>query len=145
MSTIPEYMTIKHRECDDYFTQAEAAAAENNWSLAQDKLNIFKRELLMHLDAEENILFPKFEQATGMTSGPTHVMRMEHEQMRALLQDLMSELTSKNKDKYLGLSETLMVLMQQHNMKEEMMLYPMAQQNIPAQDTVLTEIKTFCE
>ena len=55
-----------------------------------------------------------------MTEGPTQVMRMEHQQMRALVQDLDNALTAKDKDNYLGLSETLMVMMQQHNMKEEM-------------------------
>ncbi len=39
-------------------------------------------------------------------------------------------LTSRDRDGYLGLSETLMMIMQQHNMKEEQMLYPMTDQVI---------------
>jgi hemerythrin-like domain-containing protein len=138
-------MTVKHRECDDFFTEAESAVAKEDWLLANEQFQLFTKELFLHLAAEENILFPQFEQATGMTSGPTQVMRMEHEQMRGLIKDLTSELDNENKDQFLGLSETLMVMMQQHNMKEEMMLYPMAQQNIPSQETVLSEIKAHCE
>ncbi|MGL1958903.1 MAG: hemerythrin domain-containing protein [Colwellia sp.] len=130
MTTIPEYMTAKHRECDDAFVEAESAVAKVDWVLALEKWQCFAKELIQHFDQEENTLFPAFEQATGMTSGPTEVMRIEHQQMRALVQNLDNALAAKEKDEYLGLSETLMVMMQQHNMKEEMMLYPMMQQNI---------------
>jgi len=130
MSSIPEYMTAKHRECDDVFSEAETAVAEQNWPLALEKWQSFASELSEHLAQEEEVLFPKFEQATGMTAGPTQVMRMEHQQMRALVQDLDNALAAKEKDEYLGLSETLMVMMQQHNMKEEMMLYPMMAQHL---------------
>ncbi len=130
MSSIPEYMTEKHRECDEVFSEAESAVAEQNWPLALEKWQAFASELTEHLAQEEEVLFPKFEQATGMTAGPTQVMRMEHQQMRALVQDLDNALAAKEKDEYLGLSETLMVMMQQHNMKEEMMLYPMMAQHL---------------
>jgi len=130
MSSIPEYMTAKHRECDEFFSEAESAVAEQNWTLALNKWQQFASELTEHLAQEEDVLFPQFEQATGMTSGPTQVMRMEHQQMRALVQDLDNALAAKAKDEYLGLSETLMVMMQQHNMKEEMMLYPMMAQHL---------------
>lgn len=140
MSSIPDFMTVKHRECDDVFIQAESAVAEKNWDSAEEKLQAFSDILLSHLSVEENILFPKFEEATGMTSGPTQVMRLEHEQMRGLLNDLTAALNKQDKDTYLGLSETLIVLMQQHNMKEEMMLYPMAQQHIVNSDECLSEL-----
>ncbi|RHW75216.1 hemerythrin domain-containing protein [Colwellia sp. RSH04] len=130
MTSIPQYMTSKHRECDDYFTEAESAVAKENWSEATGKWQQFSDELALHLTQEEETLFPQFEQATGMTAGPTQVMRMEHQQMRALVQDLDNALNNKAKDEYLGLSETLMVMMQQHNMKEEMMLYPMMEQHL---------------
>ncbi|AAZ28585.1 MULTISPECIES: hemerythrin domain-containing protein [Colwellia] len=130
MSSIPEYMTTKHRECDEFFSEAEAAVADKDWSLALAKWQLFTSELTEHLAQEEDTLFPQFEQATGMTAGPTQVMRMEHQQMRALVQSLDNALAAKDKDEYLGLSETLMVMMQQHNMKEEMMLYPMMAQHL---------------
>ena len=38
-----------------------------------------------------------------------------------------------------------MVLMQQHNMKEEMMLYPMSQQRVPAPDALLTQVIEHCQ
>lgn len=141
MTSIPEYMTNKHRECDDFFSEAEAAVVKNNWSLALTKWQSFALELTKHFSQEEEVLFPQFEQATGMTSGPTQVMRMEHQQMRALVQDLDNALAAKEKDEYLGLSETLMVMIQQHNMKEEMMLYPMMEQNLSDGEQLIEQFK----
>ncbi|WDE03371.1 hemerythrin domain-containing protein [Thalassomonas viridans] len=145
MSSIPDYMTAQHRHCDDVFSAAESAVALGNWPLAQREWKIFTRELEAHLEAEENILFPRFEQATGITQGPTMVMRSEHEQMRALVQQLTQALEAGDQEVYLGLSETLMVLMQQHNMKEEMMLYPMSQQHISDGEQTLNDIRQHCE
>jgi hemerythrin-like domain-containing protein len=78
------------------------------------------------------VLFPAFEARTGMSMGPTQVMRAEHEQMRALIEDLARTVTGSDQDGYLGLSETLNMLMQQHNVKEENMLYPMSDQLLAA-------------
>lgn len=141
MTSIPEFMTNKHRECDDFFTEAEAAVAKGDWSLAAAKWQSFAEELAKHFGQEEEVLFPKFEQATGMTAGPTQVMRMEHQQMRTLVQDLDNALAAKEKDDYLGLSETLMVMMQQHNMKEEMMLYPMMAQNLADGEQIIEQFQ----
>jgi len=142
MTSIPDYMTAKHRECDDAFIIAESKVVDGNWLLALEKWQEFKLELMNHFEQEEETLFPTFEQATGMTGGPTQVMRMEHQQMRALVQELDNAMTAKDKDTYLGLSETLMVMMQQHNMKEEMMLYPMMAQNLPQGDQIIESFKT---
>jgi hemerythrin-like domain-containing protein len=144
MSSIVNYMTSKHRECDDVFSVAETAVAQENWPLALEKWQDFSKELTLHLQAEETILFPQFEQATGITAGPTQVMRMEHEQMRALINDLDENLANKSKDDFLGNSETLMVLMQQHNMKEEMMLYPMTEQHLSNSEEITTQLRKHC-
>ncbi len=142
MNTIPEYMTAKHRECDDVFSEAESAVAQQNWPLALEKWQCFAQELNQHFNQEEDSLFPKFEQATGMIAGPTQVMRMEHQQMRALVQELDNALAAKVKDEYLGLSETLMVMMQQHNMKEEMMLYPMMAEHVSDGNKIVDAFKS---
>jgi hemerythrin-like domain-containing protein len=145
MNSIPQYLTSKHRECDQLFIEAESAVAKSNWQQAELALSTFVKELEIHFNAEENLLFPKFEQATGMTSGPTVVMRGEHKQMRNLIESLQLALSKQLKDDFLGLSETLLILMQQHNMKEEMMLYPMSQQQIPDVDSLVAELQQHCE
>lgn len=126
MSTILEFLGSDHRACDDLFASAEAAAAQKNWDSARSLFGQFQAAMEHHLAMEEDVLFPAFESRTGMSSGPTQVMRMEHVQMRDLMQEMAKAVAAGNQDSYLGLSETLNMLMQQHNLKEENMLYPMS-------------------
>jgi iron-sulfur cluster repair protein YtfE (RIC family) len=128
MGLISDYMNRDHKHCDDTFARAEAMAAASDWAgLARDG-GMFLREIERHMGLEENLLFPAFEEKTGMTSGPTETMRMEHEQMRGMFAQMRAAIEAKDAALYLGVSETLLILLQQHNMKEESMMYPMLDQ-----------------
>jgi iron-sulfur cluster repair protein YtfE (RIC family) len=128
MNTITDFLGSDHRACDDLFASAEAAVAQNNWDSARSLFERFQAAMAHHLAMEEEVLFPAFEARTGMSMGPTEVMRSEHAQMRGLLQEMAGAVTNADQNRYLGLSETLNMLMQQHNLKEENMLYPMSDQ-----------------
>jgi hemerythrin-like domain-containing protein len=128
MSTIVDFLGTDHRACDDLFATAEAAAAKKDWDSARSLFKRFHEAMAHHLAMEEEVLFPAFEARTGMIGGPTQVMRMEHVQMRGLMDDMANAVAAGNRDGYLGSSETLNMLMQQHNLKEENMLYPMSDQ-----------------
>jgi len=142
METISSFLTHDHRACDEEFASMENAVASENWDEAQEKFNKFTGDLLHHFDMEEKIMFPTFEEKTNMTCGPTQVMRMEHDQMRNVVAQMKADVESKNKDHFFGLSESLMMLMQQHNMKEEQMLYAMADAHLGADSaTVVEEMK----
>ena len=130
MSTISSFLTKDHRACDEEFANLENAVASDNWEESAIKLNKFITDLLHHFDMEEKVMFPTFEEVTGMTQGPTMIMRMEHDQMRQLLNALQEDLDKKDKNHFFGVSESLMMLMQQHNMKEEQMLYAMADMHL---------------
>jgi hemerythrin-like domain-containing protein len=78
-------------------------------------------------------LFPAFEAASGMAGGPTQVMRHEHAQMRDLLEQMRGALARRAADTFAGAAETLLILMQQHNMKEENILYPMCNNSLASQ------------
>lgn len=133
MTSIRSFMTDDHRHCDDLFVEAEQAIGKNNLEAARAAFEHFHTAILAHFDTEEKTLFPTFEAKTGMTMGPTQVMRMEHVQMRLLMDDAVNALNAGNIDDYLGQAETLLIMMQQHNMKEENMLYPMCDQHLSAE------------
>ena len=130
MNTISSFLTSDHRACDNEFANLENAIASLNWEEAKNQFNKFSADLLHHFDMEEKVMFPVFEEVTGMTQGPTMVMRMEHNQMRSILEDLKNDIEKKDKNHFFGVSESLMMLMQQHNMKEEQMLYKMADMHL---------------
>lgn len=128
MTTIVDSMATDHRRCDKIFAAAEALVAEVDWDAAAEQFKQFHVAMEHHFSMEEEVLFPAFEERTGQTMGPTQMMRMEHTQMRQLFTDMAQAVTKQDRDGYLGIAETLMIIMQQHNMKEEQMLYRMADQ-----------------
>lgn len=128
---ITQYMRAEHRHCDDIFTNAEQAVIDGDFKKTEEQFLIFANDTLNHFKKEEEILFPTFEQATGNTEGPTRMMRFEHEQVRGLIGRMAESIEKEDKDAYLSLSESMMILLQQHNMKEEQMLYAMCDRVIP--------------
>ena len=136
-------MKQEHRECDTLFAEAEQAIAEGNWEEANEKFLAFANETITHFKKEEEELFPAFESHTGMTQGPTQVMKYEHEQVRGLIGNMATALENTDKDACLSLTESLMILLQQHNMKEEQMLYAMCDRQLPPElkETTLEAMK----
>ena len=139
MTTIRDFLTDDHRRCDDLLAAAEQALAAGKPADAALALGAFRDAMLARFAAEEETLFPAFELATGMSGGPTQVMRMEHSQIRMLLDDAVDALQAGNSEDYQGIAETLVIMMQQHNMKEENILYPMCDQHLAADGPALLE------
>ena len=125
MDSISELLTKDHQRCDQLFADLEAALGAGDLERADKGFADFARAMERHLGSEEEALFPALESRIG-AGGPTEVMRMEHGMMRDLFQELRQELGRRNGERCLGLCETLLVLMQQHNLKEEQILYRMA-------------------
>lgn len=126
MGKISSTFTSNHRHCDELFSRSEEHVQQHAWQQAKKVLTEFVEEMEGHFSKEENVLFPALEGRTANAMGPTRVMRMEHEDMRQLMKDMQSVIEAQDADHYLGLSETLLIMMQQHNTKEENILYPMA-------------------
>lgn len=139
MSTIKEYLTTDHGRCDELFATMEDAVAKSI-DEAKESYEEFAKATERHFQMEERVMFLEFEQKTGMTQGPTAMMRHEHAQMRNLIAEMGEAIDAKDKDKFFGKSETLMILMQQHNMKEEQMLYTMAQQHLSAESDRIVDM-----
>jgi iron-sulfur cluster repair protein YtfE (RIC family) len=125
MATIAEFLTNEHRCCDESFAATEEAAQTGDLLRCRTDFRQFQAAMEHHFEKEESILFPAFEQASGNTMGPTRVMRLEHRQMRETLAEMDGALASGDLEDFLGQAETLLILMQQHNIKEEQILYPM--------------------
>jgi hemerythrin-like domain-containing protein len=139
MASIETFMAQDHKECDDAFARAEAAAARGDWANAATEFDGFRKAMERHFEMEERVLFSAFEDRTGMTGGPTTMMRAEHEQMRGVLAGLGDAVAAQDADEYLGQAETLNVLMQQHNLKEEQVLYRMMDEHLAAEADALLE------
>ncbi|MDX9995024.1 MAG: hemerythrin domain-containing protein [Rhodocyclaceae bacterium] len=133
MTALTDPMHRHHKHCDSLFAEAEAAAAKGEWQAAAQNFNAFHQQLETHFRTEEEVLFPAFEATTGMTGGPTQMMRFEHAQMRDLVARMDDSMQARDAAGFAGAAETLLILMQQHNMKEENILYPMCDRSLASQ------------
>ena len=136
---IAELMQDHHERCDEEFVAAEEALRRGRWAAGRSLLEAFGRDLECHFAAEEEILFPAFEGATGMREGPTQMMRYEHSQARNLLAQMVAAAVAEDGDDCAGAAETLLILMQQHNAKEEHILYPMCDAALDADPDTLAQ------
>ena len=143
MDNIRDFMAENHRQCDEYFVAVEQDVAKAAWETAGANFSRFREAMQRHLAVEESLLFPAFERSTGMSMGPTQVMRAEHAQMRELIDAAEGALLARDADDYSGYTETLLIMTQQHNMKEENILYPMCDQHLSSQlETLLPQLQS---
>jgi len=143
MTTINEFMTRDHRRCDELMAEAEEAASKQDWEAAENLTAAFQAAMERHFNMEEQVLFPAFEQQTGIVQGPTQMMRSEHQQMRRLLFQLKDAMERQAEDDFLDTTETLLIMMQQHNMKEEGILYPMSDEQLSGVDQIIAGMENF--
>lgn len=129
-----------HRDCDSRWAELEELLGGGNTDDAMQAWQVFDDDMRRHLAMEEDILFPAFDSRSGMGGGgPTAMMRMEHQQMRGLLDHIGAEMSSGNSEEALDLGDTLLMVIQQHNVKEEGMLYPMAESLLAGEWETLAE------
>lgn len=122
---ILEFMRDDHRACDHHYAEAESALMAKETDKAKAAFERFAASTLHHFDMEEKQLFLAFEKRTGMMGGPTQMMRYEHQQLRSQLESMRLALEENRIEDFFGIGESMMIMLQQHNMKEEQMLYPM--------------------
>lgn len=124
--TISTYMQRDHDLIDGIAERAAAAAVAGDWAALERDGSEFLRRLRRHIEMEEDLLFPAFEQRTGMAAGgPSVQMREEHVQMQPILAQLQSAVDGKDGPGYERAARALLEILVPHNQKEEQMMYPM--------------------
>lgn len=122
--TISEFYAQDHDRLDQLFLDFQKSKRES-YPHAKEYFVAFKFGLQRHIIWEEQVLFPFFEQATGMKDhGPTVVMRHEHRIIGECLENLHKKVqkADPNSD---AEEEALLAALKTHNFKEESILYPM--------------------
>lgn len=123
-ATVTSVLSRDHRRLDDLFADAKRALAAGEVARAAEQFAAFREGLERHMAVEEQVLFPAFESLTGITAGPTRVMRAEHDQMRELLDAISSRLAQDAPGPQQTPLAELTALLYAHNGKEERILYP---------------------
>jgi iron-sulfur cluster repair protein YtfE (RIC family) len=122
-STITTYYETDHDRLDELFKQFQQLK-RSELPKAKELFSGFRSGLLRHIMWEEEILFPLFEQKTGMYhSGPTEVMRTEHRIIKKHLEAIHDAVQSGNVETEAD-EQAMMNTLFVHNQKEEQILYP---------------------
>jgi len=121
--SISQYYEADHDRLDDVFKNFQSLK-RTDFPCAKEFFVVFKYGLQRHIIWEEEILFPFFEEKTGMyNGGPTAVMRFEHRQIGEHLEAIHKKVQAAdpNSDEE---EKVLLAVLSIHNMKEESILYP---------------------
>jgi hemerythrin-like domain-containing protein len=129
MESISSYMQHDHAVIDGMAERAAAAAQAGDWGAFARGGSEFLRRLRQHIEVEEQVLFPAFEQRTGMSeSGPSVQMVVEHRQMEPILAQMQEAVSAQDGPGWQSAARALMDILVPHNQKEEQMMYPMLDQ-----------------
>lgn len=133
MQTIKEFMQNDHKRLDELFEKFKNFK-DKDQTEARKYFCPFRRGLFSHIELEEKILFPIFEEKTGMKDGgPTAVMRAEHIEIKEFLNQIREKIHSG--DFNTGrIEKELIEVLSGHNEKEENILYPWIDQSIEESD-----------
>jgi iron-sulfur cluster repair protein YtfE (RIC family) len=133
-SDIKRFMDVDHRRIDRII-EAFSTLKRSDFGKAVALFARGKTGLLQHIRWEEDLLFPAFEEKTNMhDSGPTMVMRQEHAQIKAVLERIDGLLAAGKLNDCEPVTQELTSTLAMHNQKEELILYPMINRSLSAQE-----------
>jgi len=128
-TTIREFYEQDHDRLDELLKTYQKLK-RFDFAQAKEAFEQFKIGLQRHIVWEEDLLFPLWEEKTGMSdAGPTLVMRAEHRQIERQLEAIHDKVAEQNPDSDQE-EQALLNILGSHNMKEERILYPAIDQVI---------------
>ena len=134
--SITNFLGTDHHHIHSLWQDCLSAVDQRETPRVQVALKRFISHLRRHIRLEEEILFPVFEESTGMKEGPTAAMRREHLEINAALERLSRAAQQDDCDTIIAAIRAEPInpsaLLANHDVKEEHALYPMA-------DRVLSE------
>jgi len=121
--TVQTSFTHDHDRLDGFLETYRRLKLED-FATAKQAFREFKFGLQRHIIWEETVLFPLFEEKTGMRDhGPTVVMRSEHREIGRYLEALHEKVRQQDVDSDQE-EQALIQALLLHNQKEENILYP---------------------
>ncbi len=143
-----DYLQDDHRRLDRLMTTCRELMEQGDAAEAGRRFEEFRRGLIRHIKIEEGILFPAFEKATGSArrDGPTGVMRVEHEEILRLLGLIREVFEAEDPPagEFESLRSQLVTRLAEHNLKEERIIYPGVDREVPP-DTLVPLVRSMRE
>ncbi|MEW6544659.1 MAG: hemerythrin domain-containing protein [Nitrospirota bacterium] len=144
-TTVTRFFQQDHERLDGLLRQFHELKRSDS-AKAVEAFKEFKFGLQRHIVWEEELLFPRWEQATGITEGPTRVMRIEHRRIGEALEMIHKKVQAGDPESDQE-EQQLVALLASHNQKEERILYPAIDQALDERDrsALFTEMRAIPE
>lgn len=131
---ISRFMDKEHAFLDeawDLFFQTEIGTPE-----LKNFFEYFKKNILIHMDVEDNILFPKINEHLGidLNSGLTAYAKKDHEGIKRLLKILEISIFEGKSEKVLEIRKNLDIVLKKHRDRERKIHYPVSDLFITRED-----------
>ena len=126
MNDSSNWLIHEHREYEDLLRECQTLAGSGDWEKAAQRVNDLIAVFSRHREMEERILFPVYEEFTGIRGGPTRHLSQEHKLIERMLENLARSLERRDADEFLEASVPLGKAMALHHEKEEDFFLPMA-------------------
>lgn len=130
--SVTDYLESDHRRLDALFADVERNLAAGTIADSLAAFRSFEAGLDAHIQREDRVLFPAFEELTGFIQGPTRVLRAEHLELRRLMEEIGDALADGRAIDVERYAEEFKWTLAQHNQKEEGILYPEADEALGA-------------
>lgn len=145
--SVTQLLSLDHRRLDSILADVKRSLAAGDLHRASARFSEFRDGLEHHIDAEEQVLFPAFEALTGAAGGgPTHVMRLEHAEIRRLLAEVATNFARGGDADHTTSLAALTARIYAHNGKEERILYPATDQAVDdavAREELVLKLQSF--
>lgn len=126
MNATHAWLLHDHRHYETLLLECEEAVRAGDWQRAGKMLRDLLALLKGHFLAEEQVLFPAYENLVHSPQCPTHSLRGEHDQMRDLLRSISLAFQQQHAARVLEEFLRLRQIMDRHHEKEEEIFLPMA-------------------
>ncbi len=119
MNTTNNWLIHDHHKYDEMLTECEMAAEMADWKDAVRLFNEFTNDLKLHMQLEDEIIYPLFEKKSADAIDAMTELHEQHEDLVRLLTDLVSVIKNKNIDHFMESLVPLHKIMNEHNQFEE--------------------------
>jgi len=137
--TSNNWLVHDHRKYDDILDECEMAADVGEWKKAKDLFQTFLSELKLHMQMEDEVLYPLFTEENEDPDGIIAHLSEEHDYLQHLIQDLSYIIKANDFDHFLDSLEPLHKAMNVHNEHEEKVFLNMTNQSMLMQRDEIIE------
>ena len=124
MGTISGFMADDHDVIDQLWNDFTAATSDP--TIALDLFIKFRNHILKHMELEETVLFPMFDNYTGLDKGigPTTILQRDHAAIKKLIHEVQEACILDKRDEIKKLGSHLDHALKKHTEREKKTQYP---------------------